>query len=40
MNTWNNTGFFYIRVQGKNGSFDEDSEFSLQVTREGDDCSA
>ena len=39
VNTWNNTGFFYIRVQGKNGSFDEDSEFSLQVARDGNLCS-
>ena len=25
VNTWNNSGFFYIRVQGKNGSFDHDT---------------
>ena len=25
VNTWNNTGDFYIRVQGKNGSFDADT---------------
>ena len=22
MNTWNNTGYIYLRVQGKNGLFD------------------
>ncbi len=39
VNTWNNTGSFYIRVQGKNGSFDEDSPFTLNVEREGSLCS-
>jgi hypothetical protein len=39
VNTWNNTGNFYVRVQGKNGSFDPDTPFSLQVTRTGNVCS-
>ena len=38
VNTWNNTGHFYFRVQGKNGSFDPDTPFSLSVTREGTLC--
>ena len=39
VNTWNNTGHFYIRVQGKNGSFDPDTPFSLRVSTQGDLCS-
>jgi hypothetical protein len=39
VNTWNNTGFFYVRVQGKNGSFDPDQSFSLDVSRDGNLCS-
>ena len=39
VNTWNNTGFFYVRVQGKNGSFDADTPFSLKVSRTGNVCS-
>ena len=35
VNTWNNTGHFYIRVQGKNGAFDSDNAFSLSVARQG-----
>jgi CSLREA domain-containing protein len=38
VNTWNNTGNFYIRVQGKNGSFNATQPFSLQVTREPTSC--
>jgi choice-of-anchor C domain-containing protein len=38
VNTWNNTGDVYIRVQGKNGSFDPSHPFSLAVTREGNVC--
>ncbi len=38
VNTWNNTGDFYFRVQGKNGSFDPDSEFSISVSRQGSQC--
>ena len=39
VNTWNNTGHFYIRVQGRNGSFHAANPFSLQVTRTGNVCS-
>jgi CSLREA domain-containing protein len=39
VNTWNNTGHFYIRIQGKNGSFDADSPFSLQVSTQSSLCS-
>jgi hypothetical protein len=39
VNTWNNTGSFYVRVQGKNGSFDPDTPFTLQVSSEGNLCS-
>ena len=39
VNTWNNTGDFYIRVQGKNGSFNPTTPFSISVTRTGDVCS-
>ena len=38
VNTWNNTGHFYFRVQGKNGSFDADDAFSLAVERQGNQC--
>jgi len=38
VNTWNNTGDFYIRVQGKNGSFDPVNNFSLSVSRHGSLC--
>jgi CSLREA domain-containing protein len=30
-NTWNNTGDFYIRVKGRNGTFSLDAPFHLQV---------
>jgi CSLREA domain-containing protein len=38
VNTWNNTGYFYFRVQGKNGAFDPGNQFSLSVTRQGSLC--
>ena len=38
VNTWNNTGHFYFRVQGKNGSFDATTPFTLSVEREGNLC--
>ena len=38
VNTWNNTGYFYVRVQGKNGSFDPDTPFTLSVERDGSVC--
>ena len=36
--TWNNTGFYYMRVSGKNGAFDLDSDFTLSVTRDASVC--
>ncbi len=38
VNTWNNTGDFYIRVQGKNGSFVPDDAFTLTTAREPSPC--
>ena len=38
INTWNNTGHFYMRVQGKNGSFEPEEEFTLEVSPEGNLC--
>ena len=35
VNTWNNTGFVYIRIQGKNGAFDPSNPFSLSVSADG-----
>ena len=34
-NTWNNTGYFYVRVSGKNGAFVPAKPFTLQVNRSG-----
>ncbi len=36
--TWNNTGFFYVRVSGKNGSFDVGTPFQLDIEVDGVDC--
>ncbi len=38
VDTWNNTGDFYIRVSGKNGAFDPEDSFQLDVTFEGASC--
>ena len=38
VNTWNNTGNFYVRVSGKNGSFDPTKNFTLDVARQGNPC--
>ena len=38
VDTWNNTGEFYIRVSGKNGAFSLDSTFSLTVSLDGSVC--
>ena len=32
VNTWNNTGDFYVRVQGRDGAFSLDAPFHLEVT--------
>jgi len=37
-NTWNNTGYYYIRVTGKNGVFDPWAPFTLSVTQVGTAC--
>ncbi len=31
-NTWDNTGFFYIRVRGHNGAYDASTPFTIQAT--------
>ena len=31
LNTWNNTGDFYIRVRGRNGSFSLDAPYRVQI---------
>src|SRR5437588_7166155 len=36
--TWDNTGFFYIRVRGHNGAFDETQPFGLKVTVVNHNC--
>ena len=36
--TWNNTGYFYIRVNGKNGAFSNQSPFTLGVTLDPSVC--
>jgi CSLREA domain-containing protein len=33
LNTWSNTGDFYVRVAGRNGAYDPTTPFSLQVWR-------
>ncbi len=38
--TWNNTGAFYVRVQGRNGAFDTDGSYALTVTTTDSSCSA
>src|SRR5262249_15249580 len=36
--TWDNTGFFYVRVRGHNGAFDEAHPFTLRITVVNRDC--
>ena len=36
--TWDNTGNFYIRVRGHNGTFDETHPFNLRVTVVNHNC--
>jgi hypothetical protein len=36
--TWNNTGFFYVRVSGKNGQSSLDAPFAVSVTITGNQC--
>ncbi|HET7089767.1 MAG TPA: Ig-like domain-containing protein [Anaerolineae bacterium] len=39
VNTWNNTGDFYVRVRGRNGAFSLASPFRLQVVQQLGACS-
>ena len=38
VNTWDNTGDFYIRVAGRNGAFEPGSDFHLEVIQETGVC--
>ncbi|MCX6046428.1 MAG: hypothetical protein NT075_15090, partial [Chloroflexi bacterium] len=38
LNTWNNTGDYYIRVSGRNGTFNNRDPFQLKVTVLGGAC--
>ena len=40
VNTWNNTGSFYVRVVGHNGAFDTSTPFTLTVTKGATTCAA
>ena len=33
VNTWNRTGYFYVRVTGRGGAFDTSTPFTLSVTK-------
>ncbi|MCP4417330.1 MAG: CSLREA domain-containing protein, partial [Chloroflexi bacterium] len=39
LNTWENSGDFYIRVRGRNGAFDPTQSFTLNVLLTGGGCS-
>jgi hypothetical protein len=38
VNTWNNTGSFYVRVVGHNGAFDTSTPFTVTVTKGATTC--
>ena len=38
VNTWNNTGSYYIRVNGRNGVYDPARPFRLSITRQTGQC--
>ena len=38
VNTWNNTGNFYVRVTGRGGAFDTSSPFTVTVTKGATTC--
>ncbi len=40
VNSWNNTGNFYIRVSGRNGAFSTNDKFTLGVTKTGNTCNS
>ena len=39
VNTWENTGYFYARVRGRNGAYDLNSAFHFEVTLAAGQCS-
>ncbi|MCL4266832.1 MAG: CSLREA domain-containing protein [Anaerolineae bacterium] len=38
INTWNNTGYFYVRVRGTNGVFNTQHPFQVSVTMQSGSC--
>ena len=38
VNSWNNTGFFYVRVAGRGGAFDPNDLFTVSVTKTASTC--
>jgi hypothetical protein len=40
VNSWNETGQFYVRVAGRGGAFDPSNLFTLTVTPSGSECTA
>ena len=38
VNTWNNTGFVYVRVAGRGGAFDPNDLFNVDVTKSASTC--
>jgi hypothetical protein len=40
VNTWNQTGYFYVRVTGRSGAFDTSVPFTLSVTKGATTCTA
>ena len=40
VNTWSNTGDFYIRVAGRSGAFSTGSQFALNVTKGATTCNS
>ncbi|MCB8926393.1 MAG: CSLREA domain-containing protein [Ardenticatenaceae bacterium] len=38
LNTWENSGDFYVRVRGRNGVFDANNSFTLNVTQTAGSC--
>ncbi|MEJ2750176.1 MAG: C25 family cysteine peptidase, partial [Anaerolineae bacterium] len=40
VNSWDNTGYFYVRVRGANSAFDQQSPFHLEVSALSGSCGA
>ncbi|MFO1311115.1 MAG: DUF642 domain-containing protein [Burkholderiales bacterium] len=40
VNTWNNTGSFYVRVASRGGAFSTGSQFTVNVTKDATSCNA